>query len=124
MPRQKKYEKFTESGYEPLPVNTSPAFTPIERENQIIAKAYSLVERRIDEGTASPSETTFFLKLGSSRERLEQELKETQNELLAAKADAIRAAQDMKVMYEEAIKAFTDYKGGTSYNCQDPDVPF
>lgn len=119
MPRRKAVENPVETNY-----NSPPAFSPRERENQVIAKAYDLAEKRIMEGIASPSEIVFFLKLGSSSERLEQELHKTQHELLTAKTEAIRDAKDMKEMYAEAIKAFTDYKGGSRYNLQDEDVPF
>ena len=40
------------------------ALDPDAREQQLIAKAYNLVEKRLDEGTASSQETTHFLKLG------------------------------------------------------------
>lgn len=119
MPRRKTNENSLETNF------SSPiAYTPRDRENQIIAKAYDLAEKRIMEGTASSSEIVFFLRLGSSSERLEQKLHETQHELLKAKTEAIKDAKDMKEMYAEAIKAFTDYKGGSSYNLQDEDVPF
>ena len=41
-----------------------PALTPEARENQLIALAVDLVEKRLIEGTASSKETTHLLKLG------------------------------------------------------------
>lgn len=119
MPRRKTVPTPLENTY-----SSPPAFSPRDRENQVIAKAYDLAEKRIMEGTASPSEIVFFLRLGSSSERLEQELHRTQHALLEAKTEAIKDAKDMKEMYAEAIKAFTDYKGGDRYSLNDEDVPF
>lgn len=50
------------------PRKIRPAISPEARDNQLIALAYNLVEKRLLEGTASSQETTHFLKLGSARE--------------------------------------------------------
>ena len=50
-----------------------PALTPEARENQLISMAYDLVEQRLLDGTATSQETTHFLKLGSTKARLEME---------------------------------------------------
>ena len=49
------------------------AFTPEGRENQLISFAYDLVEKRLREGTATAQETVHFLKMGSTKSRLEKE---------------------------------------------------
>jgi len=103
------------------PRGRKPAMTPEERENQLIAKAVDLVERRIEEGTATSQETTHFLKLGSSRERLEQERLATSNELDRAKVDAIASAQKMEELYAEALVAFTTYQGRDDYELDEGD---
>ena len=103
---------------EPVKAETrrrKPALTPEERENQLIAKAIDLVERRIEEGTATSQETTHFLKLGSSRERLEQERLAYENRLTEAKVDAIASQQRMEELYAEALVAFTTYQGREGY---------
>ena len=56
----------------PEPNLPPPATTLEGREDQLIAAAMDLVERRIAEGTASAQETVHFLKLGSVRNQLEQ----------------------------------------------------
>ena len=48
------------------PRKIRPAISPEARDNQLIALAYNLVEKRLLEGTASSQETTHFLKLGSA----------------------------------------------------------
>ena len=46
-----------------------PALTPEARENQLIALATDLVEKRLIEGTASSQETTHFLKLATTKSK-------------------------------------------------------
>lgn len=88
-----------------------PALTPESRENQMIALAMDLVEKRLMEGTASSQETTHFLKLASSTTRLENELKETQKQLMEAKKQALQSSEDIKKLYEDAITAMRIYTG-------------
>lgn len=100
------------SPVESPPRRTSrPAMTTQGRENQMICLAVDLVEERMRNGTATAAEIIHFLKLGSSKERLEQEVMELQKELLAAKTEAIRSEQDLRELYEEAMKAMTEYQG-------------
>lgn len=47
-----------------------PALTPEARQNQLIALATDLVEKRLIEGTASSQETTHFLKLATQEAKL------------------------------------------------------
>lgn len=88
-----------------------PATTPEARENQMAALAMDLVEQRLRDGTASSQETTHFLKLVSSKAKLEQERLKLENELVAAKTKALANAEEIKVLYEEALKAMRRYGG-------------
>ena len=88
-----------------------PALTPEARENQMAALAMDLVEQRLRDGTASSQETTHFLKLVSSKAKLEQERLRLENELVAAKTKALADAEEIKVLYEEALKAMRRYGG-------------
>ena len=88
-----------------------PALTPEARENQMAALAMDLVEQRLRDGTASSQETTHFLKLVSSKAKLEQERLRLENELVAAKTKALANAEEIKVLYEEALKAMRRYGG-------------
>ena len=51
-----------------------PALTPEARENQLISLAIDLVEQRLIDGTASSQETTHFLKLASTKAKIEKEI--------------------------------------------------
>ena len=88
-----------------------PATTPEARENQLIAMAYDLVERRIREGTASSQEVTHFLKRGSTKERVEKEILEKQKDLITAKTESIQSVKRMEELYKDAMKAFSTYSG-------------
>lgn len=88
-----------------------PASTPEGRENQLISLAMDLAERQLKEGTASSQVITLFLKLASTREKLEQERLQRENLLLSAKVDAISSAKRMEELYAEAISAMKRYAG-------------
>lgn len=88
-----------------------PALTPEARENQLTSLAMDLVEQRLRDGTASSQETTHFLKIASTKAKLELEKLRLENELTAAKTKAIHDAEDSKELYENAIKAITNYQG-------------
>lgn len=93
------------------PVKRRPATTPEARENQMIALAVDVAEQQLRNGTASAQVISHYLKLGSSRERLEQERLEKENELLAVKKDALASAARVEELMTEAINAFRSYSG-------------
>lgn len=88
-----------------------PALTPEARENQLVALAINLAEQQLRDGTASSQVITHYLKLGSSKEKLERERLERENELLKAKTEALSSTKRMEDLYIKAMEAFTDYKG-------------
>ena len=88
-----------------------PALTPEARENQLISLAIDLVEQRLRDGTASSQETTHFLKLATSKAKLEKERFELENELIKAKTQNLRDQADMKTLYSDAIAAMRRYSG-------------
>lgn len=88
-----------------------PALSPEARENQLISLAYDEVERRIRDGTATSQELVHFLKLGSSRDRIEKEILSHQNELIQAKTEALQSAKHIEELYSNAIEAMRSYTG-------------
>ena len=88
-----------------------PALTPEARENQLIALAIDLVEQRLIDGTASSQETTHFLKLASSKAKLEKERLELENELTKAKTKSIQQSDRLEALYIDAIDAMRRYGG-------------
>ena len=88
-----------------------PALTPEARENQMISYAVDLAEKQLREGTASSQVITHFLKLGSTKEKVEREILEKQKELISAKTEAIKSAKRIEELYTNAIKAMRSYSG-------------
>lgn len=88
-----------------------PALTPEARENQLISAAIDLAEKQILEGTASSQVITHYLKLGSTKEKLERERLIEENKLLRAKTKALEDQGELKELYAEAIKAIRNYSG-------------
>lgn len=92
-------------------VKTRPAITTEARENQLIALAIDLAEKQLIEGTASSQVITHYLKLGSTKERIEKEILEKQRELISAKTEAIQSAKSMEDLYKNAIEMMKLYSG-------------
>ena len=92
-------------------IKSPPVLTDEAREQQLVALALDLVEQRLRDGTASSQETVHFLKLGSSREKQERQLRDQELKLAVAKTSAIEAEKDLKVLTEEAIRAMKEYTG-------------
>jgi len=93
-------------------VTHRPALTPEAKEGQMISLAVDLAERQLREGTASSQVITHFLKMGSSKERLEQEIMEVQKKLIEAKAESIHSAKRIESLYTDALSAMKLYGGG------------
>lgn len=88
-----------------------PASSREERENQLVATAFDLAERQMLEDRASSQVITHFLKLGSTREKLEQERLQHENLLLSAKKDQLASVKRVEELYEDALVAMKTYKG-------------
>lgn len=96
---------------EPKARQIRPALSPEARESQLISLATDLAEQQLMDGTASSQVITHFLKLGSTRERLEKERLTEENELLKAKTKALADSSDSAEKYEEVLAAFRRYSG-------------
>lgn len=91
-----------------------PAITPEGRENQLIALAENCALEKIQSGKASDSLLIHYLRLGSSKNRLEEERLKAEVELAKAKAKSIRDQAEAKAMFDEAIKAMQLYSGNNN----------
>lgn len=92
-------------------IKMRPALTPEARENQMISLAVDLAEQQLREGTASSQVITHYLKLGSTKERIEKEILEKQKELISAKTENLKSMQKIEELYDNAIKAMRKYNG-------------
>jgi hypothetical protein len=88
-----------------------PAMSPEARENQLIYLATELAEQQLRDGTASSQVITHYLKLGSTKEKLEKEILAKQKELIDAKTSALKTAAHSEELYAEAIAAMNAYSG-------------
>ena len=106
--------------HENVPARRSrPALTPEARENEMIALAVDCAEEQLRNGTASSQVISFYLKLGSTKERLEKEMMEEQKKLLMAKTEALESAKKAEEDYERVLQALRSYNG---YDDDDPDI--
>lgn len=96
---------------DPPPRRRRRATTVEGREQQLVSDAIDLAEKQIREGTASSQVITHFLKLGSTREQLEQERLAHENELTQVRIESVRAQARMEELYSDAIRAMRSYGG-------------
>lgn len=85
--------------------------TPEAQENRMISLSMDLAERQLREGTASAQVITHFLKLGTEKAKLEEEMLKTQKDLMIAKIEAMESTKRMEELYSEAISAMKHYGG-------------
>jgi hypothetical protein len=88
-----------------------PAVTEEGRENQLVSLAIDLAEKQLAAGTASSQVITHYLKLGSTREQLEQERLRRENLLLDSKVDMLASAKKVEELYGMALDAMRLYAG-------------
>jgi hypothetical protein len=93
---------------EPLP---PPATTLEGREDQLIAAAMDLVEKRIHNETASAQETVHFLRLGSVRNQLEMDKIRSENLVLQSRVKEMESRKSTEELYRKALNAIRGYQG-------------
>lgn len=81
------------------------------RETNLINLAMDCAEEQMRNGTASSQVITHYLKLGSTRERLEKEMLKSQIGKLQAQIEALQSAKRVEELYSDAIEAFRQYNG-------------
>lgn len=107
MGRAKKVEPVSPTTRKKRP----PALTPEARENQMIALAMDLAERQLQEGTASAQVISHFLRLGTMKEKLEQEDLRERIKLNSAKTESYESSKRIEELYTNAINAMKTYSG-------------
>jgi hypothetical protein len=98
-----------------------PASTVEGRENQLVSLAVDLAEKQLLEGTASSQVMTHYLKLGSTREKLEQERLTRENQLLVTKAELMESGKKVEELYANALAAMRSYSGQEVSRSDDED---
>ena len=87
------------------------ATNPHDREQQMIALADAAAEKQIREGTASSQLLTHYLKLGSSREAVEQEKIRKENLRLEAQIAQINQQVSTEELMSKVLSHITVYMG-------------
>ena len=95
----------------PAPKKRPPATSPESRENQLIELAVDLAEQQLRDGTASAQVQLHYLRMASSRDKLEREKLRLENNHLERKADQIESQVRNEEGYLEAIEAMRRYSG-------------
>lgn len=93
------------------PRRDKPASTREAREQQLIAKAERLAEKKLDDGTATSAIIIHYLDLATERERLRQKEAEADISLKQAKVEAIKSAAKIEALFEDAMTMFKKYHG-------------
>ena len=88
-----------------------PGTVPEAIENEMINNAMELARQQLKNGTASSQVITHFLKLGSTKQRLENDILQEQKKLVVAKTEQIQSAKKMEELYSKALKAMATYSG-------------
>ena len=91
-----------------------PAPNPEIAEQRCIDASFSLALRQLEDGSASPSVITHFLKMGTEKTRLERENLEKETALLKTREHAIRSAEQTEKIYSDAVQAMKIYTGQMS----------
>lgn len=87
------------------------ATTPQARENQMIELAVNVAEDMMLAGNPPAQVVTHYLKLASSRERLEQERIAIEIKLGEEKIERLRSEARVEELYTGAIEAMRRYQG-------------
>lgn len=93
-------------------LNIPPPATTIEgRNDQLIAQAFNLAERRLHEGTASAQEVVHFLRLGAAEQRLKEEKLRHESLVLETRVKEMESRTSGEELLNKALQAFKGYSG-------------
>lgn len=88
-----------------------PGKTLEARERQMISLAVDQAEKLLMQGKAPTAVLVHYLRLGASDYPLRKERLQRQNELAAAKTEAINRQEESAELYQNAIEAMRRYSG-------------
>lgn len=91
--------------------SSRPSLTPEALESKMISLASDLAFQQLQDGTASSQVITHFLKLGSSRERLEQEKISGEVSLMKTKKEVLDSSKGAEELFNNALNAIREYQG-------------
>lgn len=99
-----------------------PSLTDDQEELELIAMARDLSYQRLKNGTASAQEIVYWLKAGSSENRVAKEIQQEQKKLIKAKTKAIADSENTAKLYSDAIEAMKRYHGEKDGDSDEQDL--
>ena len=96
---------------EEIPMQLPPARTRERRTQQLVVLAEGLVEERLRKGTASPTEVTAVLRLGTAQELANVERIKAQTAYLEAQRAKAESETFREQKFQEAMEAMSRYAG-------------
>lgn len=101
----------------------APGKTLEARERQMISLAVDQAEKLLQQGKAPTAVLVHYLRLGASDYPLRKERLQRQNELAAAKTEAINRQEESAELYQNAIEAMRRYSGSFGQEEFDGELP-
>lgn len=96
-----------------------PTLTAEERQRRCEMLAFDLVERKLENGSATSQEIVHFLKLATAREQAETERIQAEVRLAEAKINSIESTQKLEESTNRVLSALLKYQGTTYSNNTD-----
>lgn len=90
-----------------------PARTRDRRVQQLVVLAEGLIEERLRDGTASPTETVAIVRLGTARELVDVERIRAQTKYLGAQEAKAQSETVREEMFTRAMDAMGRFDGST-----------
>lgn len=98
-----------------------PALSDENRENRMISLAMDVAEQQLLEGTASSQVITHFLKLGTTKAKLELEREKKETALIEAKTQNLKSMERIEALYANALSAMKSYSGQGGFDEDEED---
>lgn len=96
---------------EDIPMRLPPARTRERRVQQLVVQAENLIEERIRNGTASPTEVVAIVRLGTAQELANVERIKAQTDYLVAQRAKAESETFRQEKFDEAMAAMSRYAG-------------
>lgn len=93
------------------PERLRPSLSRESDENQCISLSIDIAKEMLQNRTAPPSMILHFLKLATTREQIERETMQLQQELMVAKKQALESQARSEQLFADAMKAMRRYSG-------------
>lgn len=99
---------------EDIPARRPPAKSRVRRAQQLVVLAEDLLEERLRTGSASPTEVTAVLRLGTEIEMANIERVKMQTKYLEAQAAKAESETVREALFTDAIAAMSRYRPPTN----------